>query len=928
MPTIGLMGKVWDSESLFRNYWIYAIYPLWNNGQLPEDAKLQGFGIWRHLGKTATALQPTQPKTPIGGSKQTAPMAKSKTPVKTPKPDTESSEEDSESDEELASKKPATALLSTQPTTPSRGSKQLAVMAKSKTPVKAPQPQIESSEEDSESDKEPASKKPATALPSTPTPKTSSGGSKQTAVMAKSKSPVKAPQPDSESSEEDSESDEEPASKKPATALPSTPTPKTSSGGSKQTAVMAKSKSPVKAPQPDSESSEEDSESDEEPASKKPAAAFPLAQPKTPSGGSKQTAAMAKSNTPVKTPQPDTESSEEDSESDEEPASKKPATALPSTQTPKTSSGGSKQTAAMSKSPVKAPQPDSESSEKDSESDEEPASKKPATALPSAQQKNSSGGSKLTAAMAKSKKPVKIETPDSESSEEDFESDEEPSSMIQMLIQRAVNLLIKSRCSYLKTTSIDLTCIFYTPKKAESGITGSVKLSGCLALLIITSALLKATPPPAAKFTVYPAVVAKQKAGGPTKPVPSTKLAAANQETSDSSESSDGQEEHTGAQKPELRIEAKQKKKPISAPLLTSTPYGTTSSKEISAVPAPVMKKLAAESSDTESDEEKTMPVNTSIPTAVKTVQPKVSAKMKTPSVRSPVPGKTNTSSLQKQKQPDPKSSSDSSDSEEESAVMKVATPATVKVKQGHQTGKVVKTPLSPNPLPGKTNCTSMAKTPLQARDESSSDTSESDEDTAEKVPNKGTPKAAEHLVSSPLPAKEVKGKTRSLTQSPAVQKPATANISSSSSESDEEPAIKSPAATKKNLSQSSVGKTTTPTTMLQKKQESSSEESDSDEEESLKKVTASAGKTQKQTELTIRHTKLKSPSPAKSPVVTKPDDSSDETSSDSGDDLPAQGKGDATRSLASSQKLVGKMSSIASPQNYTSYDNLSKKTA
>lgn len=66
-------------------------------------------------------------------------------------------------------------------------------------------------------------------------------------------------------------------------------------------------------------------------------------------------------------------------------------------------------------------------------------------------------------------------------------------------------------------------------------------------LLQVPSISVKATPP-AAKFTVQPAAVAKHKAGGPTKSVPGTKLAAVNQGTPDSSESSDSEEEQPGAQ--------------------------------------------------------------------------------------------------------------------------------------------------------------------------------------------------------------------------------------------------------------------------------------------------------------------------------------------------------------------------------------------
>lgn len=53
----------------------------------------------------------------------------------------------------------------------------------------------------------------------------------------------------------------------------------------------------------------------------------------------------------------------------------------------------------------------------------------------------------------------------------------------------------------------------------------------------------------------------------------------------------------------------------------------------------------------------------------MKAAQPKVSGKLKTPNVTSPVPGKTNVSSQRKPKQVDTDSSSESSDSEEEPVV-------------------------------------------------------------------------------------------------------------------------------------------------------------------------------------------------------------------------------------------------------------------
>lgn len=55
-------------------------------------------------------------------------------------------------------------------------------------------------------------------------------------------------------------------------------------------------------------------------------------------------------------------------------------------------------------------------------------------------------------------------------------------------------------------------------------------------------------------------------------------------------------------------------------------------------------------------------------------------------------------------------------------------------MKQENQSDKVVKTPQAPKPLPGKSTGTSVAKTPLRADEEGSSESSDSEEDTAEKV--------------------------------------------------------------------------------------------------------------------------------------------------------------------------------------------------
>ncbi|XP_073477192.1 uncharacterized protein [Aquarana catesbeiana] len=1033
-----------------------------------------------------------------------------KTALKTTQPADESSEDESDSEEEPAVKKAATTLPS-QASAASAGAKQTPMVPSNvkKTALKTTQPADESSEDESDSEEEPAVKKPGTVLQASQS-KTPVVEAKQTLEVAKSKSPSKAPQPASESSEE-SDSDGEPVAKKPAAVHLSQP--KTPSGGAKQASVLAKTQSPAKTT-PQADESSEVSDSNEESAAKKPTTAVQLSQIKTPSGGAKQTTLKATLKTPLKTAQLDSESSDE-SDTDEETAAKKPGTALQSTQ-PKSPSGDPKQTAVIAKS--KTSQPNSESSEEESDSDEEAAAKVPDSDADSESSESSDTERKQR---SKSTAPVKVPetTPavvgkmvtkpaaadasdssdsddeekaqpkpsavsrgvkgkqtvstalksDESAEESESESDEEPvkpaevktletqkaklsASQPKTTAQPATPAAIVSKGKSLVTSKVTTV----SQAMADSSESTESSDNEDLPPAQVPSISVKATPP-AAKFTVQPAAVAKHKAGGPTKSVPGTKLAAVNQGTPDSSESSDSEEEQPGAQKLELSVEAKQKKKPISAPLLTSTPYESTVSKGKGAVPAsthpvaketeisdssdnesdeeettqvvtptpsfvksksvritdklaktstssnvakeksttpfkvpPTLKKdpaeSSSESSDSESSEETAVKVNTPVPTAVKAAQPKVSGKLKTPNVTSPVPGKTNVSSQRKPKQVDTDSSSESSDSEEEpvvkNAVQKVTAPGptAIKMKQENQSDKVVKTPLAPKPLPGKSTGTSVAKTPLRADEEGSSESSDREEDTAEKPtaaqPNVGktttqssavlqkkqessseeSDSAEEEPVkkppaATPKPA-EKPSVRKTTTQSPSVLQKKQESSSEESDSDEEEPVKKPPAATPKPAAQPSVGKTTTQSpAVLQKKQVSSSEESDSDEEEPVKKLTAatpkpaaqpsvrktttqspavlqkkqessseesdsegepvikltsSFGKTQKKPEPAASLTKLKSPSPAKSTVVTKPNDSSDTASSDSEEDRPVQDKG-ATGNLASSQKSVGR---------------------
>ncbi|XP_040200958.1 nucleolar protein dao-5-like isoform X2 [Rana temporaria] len=945
----------------------------------------------------ATVISTPQLKTFSVGIKQT-PVVAAKTPLKSSQPADESSEEEStDSSEEPSVKKPATVHLS-QPKTPSGGAKQASVLAKTQSPAKTT-PLADESSEESDSEEESAAKKPATVHLSQP--KTPSGGAKQASVLAKTQSPAKTtPLADDESSEE-SDSEEESAAKKPTTAVQSSQL-KTPSGGAKQTTLKATLKTPLKTAQQDSESSEE-SDTDEETVAKKPATALQSTQPKSPSGDPKQTAMMAKS----KTAEPNSESSDE-SDSDEEAAAK----ATPAVQV-KMSAPDSSLLTVKQTFTVQVPDSDADSESSESSDTEQKQRSKSTAPVKVPKKTPAVVGKKVTKPAAADAtdssdsddeekaqpKPSAVSRglkakqsastalkPDESSEESESESDEEPVKPAE--VKTLETQKEKLSASQPKITAqpaaivskgkslVSSKMTAFSQAMADSSESTESSDNEDLPPAQVPRISVKATPP-AANVTVQPAAVAKHKAGGPTKSVPGTKLAKVDQGTPDGSESSDG-EEQPDAQKLELSVEAKQKKKPMSAPLLTSTPYESTVSKGKAAVPASthlVAKETdISESSDTESDEEETkqvvtptpsfvksksgritdtlaktstssnpaiaktttpfkvpstlkkdpvenssessdsesseetaVKVNTPVPTAVKAAQPKVSEKLKTPNVTNPVPGKPNASSQQKPKQVDTDSSSESSDSEAEpvvkTAVQKVTTPGPTakKMKQENQSDKVVRTPLAPKLLPSKPTGISVAKTPLQAGEESSSESSSSEEDTAEKPPP-ATPKPA---------AQPSVGKTT--TQSPAVLQKKQESSSEESDSDEEEPVKKPTAATPKPAAQPTVRKTTTQSpAVLHKKQESSSEESDSDEKEPVKKLTSSFGKTQKKPEPAASLTKLKSP--AKSTVVTKSNVSSDTASSDSEEDRPVQDKGAAPGNLASSNKSVersvGKMSS------------------
>ncbi|XP_040200963.1 nucleolar protein dao-5-like isoform X6 [Rana temporaria] len=897
----------------------------------------------------ATVISTPQLKTFSVGIKQT-PVVAAKTPLKSSQPADESSEEEStDSSEEPSVKKPATVHLS-QPKTPSGGAKQASVLAKTQSPAKTT-PLADESSEESDSEEESAAKalllgsvrrctntlKPATVHLSQP--KTPSGGAKQASVLAKTQSPAKTtPLADDESSEE-SDSEEESAAKKPTTAVQSSQL-KTPSGGAKQTTLKATLKTPLKTAQQDSESSEE-SDTDEETVAKKPATALQSTQPKSPSGDPKQTAMMAKS----KTAEPNSESSDE-SDSDEEAAAK----ATPAVQV-KMSAPDSSLLTVKQTFTVQVPDSDADSESSESSDTEQKQRSKSTAPVKVPKKTPAVVGKKVTKPAAADAtdssdsddeekaqpKPSAVSRglkakqsastalkPDESSEESESESDEEPVKPAE--VKTLETQKEKLSASQPKITAqpaaivskgkslVSSKMTAFSQAMADSSESTESSDNEDLPPAQVPRISVKATPP-AANVTVQPAAVAKHKAGGPTKSVPGTKLAKVDQGTPDGSESSDG-EEQPDAQKLELSVEAKQKKKPMSAPLLTSTPYESTVSKGKAAVPASthlVAKETdISESSDTESDEEETKQVVTPTPSFVKSKSGRITDTLaKTSTSSNPAIAKTTTpfkvpSTLKKDPVENSSESSDSESSEEtavKTAVQKVTTPGPTakKMKQENQSDKVVRTPLAPKLLPSKPTGISVAKTPLQAGEESSSESSSSEEDTAEKPPP-ATPKPA---------AQPSVGKTT--TQSPAVLQKKQESSSEESDSDEEEPVKKPTAATPKPAAQPTVRKTTTQSpAVLHKKQESSSEESDSDEKEPVKKLTSSFGKTQKKPEPAASLTKLKSP--AKSTVVTKSNVSSDTASSDSEEDRPVQDKGAAPGNLASSNKSVersvGKMSS------------------
>ncbi|KAM5171337.1 treacle protein [Mantella aurantiaca] len=883
----------------------------------------------------ATVIPPLQPKTFSQGINRT-PVVAAKSPLKLAQVADESSEEESsDSDEKPPVKlgqKPSTPLHPSHPDITSKGTKQTT----SKTLLKIPQPTNESSEEESDSDNEPTAKKPAAVLQS-PQSKTLVVAAKQTSVMIKSKSLLKTSEPASESSEEDSDSGEEPAATNPATVLHLSQ-PNTPSGGVKQAPALAKSKNSVKTTRPADESSEEESESEDEPATKNPATVQHLSQPNTPSGGVKQAPILAKSKNPVKTTRPADESSEEESESEDEPATKTLDKALQSTQ-PKTFSRGAKQKPVMTKTPIKIPQPGSESSEEESESDEEPTAK----TIPAAPFKMSASDPSVLTVKPSAAIRASDSDADSESSESSdmehkkgFKSNTQTTRAASVKAPEGKPAIPGKLVTELKPTASDSSD---SDKEEKTKAKPATVLSRAMVKSTVSTALQqdesseesesssdeeplklaevktvetqKAKPsasfPKTTAQPVTPAVtVLKEQRPVAGKP---TAVSQAMMDSSESSESSDDADLPLAQVVTPTPSFGKSKSGKMTGKLAKpSIPSNAATAKSTNQVNfTPALKKVPTEStsetSDSDSSEETAVKVNTPI-TAVKTAKANVSEKLKTPNVTSPVPGKT-ASSLQKAKQTHPESSSESSDSEEEPSVKKVASPAPIAVKgrQGSQTDKLVKTPLAPKPLPSKPN----------GNDESSTEATDSEEDTAGKVAIKEFPKAVEQSVKTSMPSTEVKGRASSLSRSPAVRKPATNVTSSSSSESDDEPAKKPTLSTAKPASQPSVGKTITPiTAVLLKKQESSSEESDSDEEETVQKLTSSLGKTQKKPEPAAKLTKVKSPSPAKSLVVTKADDSSDTASSDS-EEVPVKDKGAATGSLSYSQKSIRSVSKLSS---------------
>ncbi|XP_040200964.1 nucleolar protein dao-5-like isoform X7 [Rana temporaria] len=890
----------------------------------------------------ATVISTPQLKTFSVGIKQT-PVVAAKTPLKSSQPADESSEEEStDSSEEPSVKKPATVHLS-QPKTPSGGAKQASVLAKTQSPAKTT-PLADESSEESDSEEESAAKalllgsvrrctntlKPATVHLSQP--KTPSGGAKQASVLAKTQSPAKTtPLADDESSEE-SDSEEESAAKKPTTAVQSSQL-KTPSGGAKQTTLKATLKTPLKTAQQDSESSEE-SDTDEETVAKKPATALQSTQPKSPSGDPKQTAMMAKS----KTAEPNSESSDE-SDSDEEAAAK----ATPAVQV-KMSAPDSSLLTVKQTFTVQVPDSDADSESSESSDTEQKQRSKSTAPVKVPKKTPAVVGKKVTKPAAADAtdssdsddeekaqpKPSAVSRglkakqsastalkPDESSEESESESDEEPVKPAE--VKTLETQKEKLSASQPKITAqpaaivskgkslVSSKMTAFSQAMADSSESTESSDNEDLPPAQVPRISVKATPP-AANVTVQPAAVAKHKAGGPTKSVPGTKLAKVDQGTPDGSESSDG-EEQPDAQKLELSVEAKQKKKPMSAPLLTSTPYESTVSKGKAAVPASthlVAKETdISESSDTESDEEETKQVVTPTPSFVKSKSGRITDTLaKTSTSSNPAIAKTTTpfkvpSTLKKDPVENSSESSDSESSEETAVKVNTPVPTAVKAAQPKVSEKL-KTPNVTNPVPGKPNASSQQK-PKQVDTDSSSESSDSEAEPVVKPPP-ATPKPA---------AQPSVGKTT--TQSPAVLQKKQESSSEESDSDEEEPVKKPTAATPKPAAQPTVRKTTTQSpAVLHKKQESSSEESDSDEKEPVKKLTSSFGKTQKKPEPAASLTKLKSP--AKSTVVTKSNVSSDTASSDSEEDRPVQDKGAAPGNLASSNKSVersvGKMSS------------------
>ncbi|CAI9611345.1 unnamed protein product [Staurois parvus] len=477
------------------------------------------------------------PMTPVVASK-------AGTPSKTEQPSEETSEEESsDSDEEPATKTPATVSSTPQPKTLSLGIKQIPVVA-AKTPLKSSQPADKSSEEESsDSDEEPSVKKPATVLPLSQQ-KTPLGRAKQAPVLAKIQSPVKTARQADESSEEESDSDEESAAKKP-TAVQSSQ-PKTPSGEAKQTTLKATLKTPLKIAQSVSESSEEESDSDEETVAKKSATALQSTQQKSPGGGPKQTAVLAKS----KISQPNRESSSEESDSDEEAAAKTSSSVQVKMSTPSS--------ALTVKRPLSIQVPDSDADSESSESsDTEHKQRSKSTApvkvtegtptvvgklvtKPAAADASDSSDSddeekaqpkpSAVSSGVKGKQTVSTSLkPDDRSEESESESDKEPVKLAE--VKTLEKQKAKRSASQPKTTAqpVRPAAIFSKGKSlvtskvttvpqalAESSESTESSDNEDLSPAQVTRTSVMVAPP-AAKSTAQPAAVAKHKAGGPTK---------------------------------------------------------------------------------------------------------------------------------------------------------------------------------------------------------------------------------------------------------------------------------------------------------------------------------------------------------------------------------------------------------------------------